>query len=89
VERALATDGPMAAPAGAAAPLDLPLDLSLDTPVDGHPADTSLRSVEHAALRAQLKAHRGSRAELARKLGISERSLYRKLHALAVEPPAQ
>lgn len=28
---------------------------------------------------AQLKAHRGSRTELARKLGISERSLYRKL----------
>jgi two-component system response regulator HydG len=43
------------------------------------PSDASLRSVERAALQAQLKAHRGSRAELARKLGISERSLYRKL----------
>ena len=41
-----------------------------------------LRSVERATLLAQLQAHRGSRAELARKLGISERSLYRKLRAL-------
>jgi DNA-binding NtrC family response regulator len=43
---------------------------------------TSLRSVERAALQAQLKAHRGSRAELAQKLGISERSLYRKLREM-------
>jgi two-component system nitrogen regulation response regulator GlnG len=47
--------------------------------VTGLPLDTSLHGVERAALMAQLKAHRGSRAELARKLGISERSLYRKL----------
>ena len=44
--------------------------------------DASLRTVERATLLAQLHAHRGSRAELARKLGISERSLYRKLRAL-------
>ncbi|MEO8299645.1 MAG: helix-turn-helix domain-containing protein [Burkholderiales bacterium] len=43
---------------------------------------------ERAALQAQLKAHRGSRAELARKLGISERSLYRKLRDFDREPPA-
>ena len=42
-------------------------------------ADTSLKDIERYALLAQLKAHHGSRAELARKLGISERSLYRKL----------
>lgn len=52
------------------------------------PVDASLRSVERAALQAQLQAHRGSRAELARKLGISERSLYRKLRAIGNnEPP--
>jgi two-component system, NtrC family, response regulator HydG len=51
-------------------------------------SDASLRSVERAALQAQLKAHRGSRAELARKLGISERSLYRKLRDIEQEPPA-
>ena len=45
-------------------------------------ATPSLRSVERAALQAQLKAHRGSRAELAQKLGISERSLYRKLREM-------
>ena len=43
---------------------------------------STLRSVERAALQAQLKAHRGSRAELAQKLGISERSLYRKLREI-------
>jgi DNA-binding NtrC family response regulator len=50
-------------------------------------SDASLRSVERAALQAQLKAHRGSRAELARKLGISERSLYRKLREIDQDPP--
>ncbi|MEO7108246.1 MAG: sigma-54-dependent Fis family transcriptional regulator [Rhodoferax sp.] len=51
---------------------------------DPPPAMTtpSLRNVERAALQAQLKDHQGSRAELAHKLGISERSLYRKLKAL-------
>jgi DNA-binding NtrC family response regulator len=44
--------------------------------------------VERAALLAQLKAHRGSRAELAQKLGISERSLYRKLREIGDEPDA-
>ena len=46
----------------------------------------SLRSVERAALQAQLKAHRGSRAELAQQLGISERSLYRKLREIGSDP---
>jgi DNA-binding NtrC family response regulator len=49
-------------------------------------ADGVLRDVTRAALYAQLKAHRGSRAELARKLGISERSLYRKLKDLPPDP---
>ncbi len=46
----------------------------------------SLRQAERNALLAQLAVHRGSRAELARALGISERSLYRKLRALQVPP---
>ncbi|WP_298233514.1 helix-turn-helix domain-containing protein, partial [uncultured Azohydromonas sp.] len=41
-----------------------------------------LRDAEREALSALLAAHRGSRAELARQLGISERSLYRKLREL-------
>jgi len=45
-------------------------------------ATPSLRNIERAALQARLTVHRGSRAELAQKLGISERSLYRKLKAL-------
>lgn len=42
----------------------------------------SLHDIELAVLREQVRLHRGGRAELATKLGISERSLYRKLKAL-------
>jgi two-component system response regulator HydG len=80
VERALGSDEPASA-RRATSP----------TPPESLPAsasNASLRSVERAALQAQLKAHRGSRAELARKLGISERSLYRKLRDIDQEPPA-
>jgi DNA-binding NtrC family response regulator len=43
-----------------------------------------LRELERAALRERAAAHQGSRAELAAVLGISERSLYRKLKALGL-----
>ncbi len=74
VERALGCDVALPVPSTArgAAPARLA----------GLLPDGSLHSVERAALRAQLDTHRGSRAELARKLGISERSLYRKLRDL-------
>ena len=42
----------------------------------------TLREIERASLQQQLRQHHGSRAELARRLGISERSLYRKIRAL-------
>jgi DNA-binding NtrC family response regulator len=42
----------------------------------------SLKEVEDDELRTQLQNHIGSRAELAAKLGISERSLYRKLRTI-------
>jgi len=42
----------------------------------------SRKAAESATLQAHALAHQGSRAELAAKLGISERSLYRKLKAL-------
>lgn len=45
----------------------------------------ALKSVELAALQDMVKAHPGSRAELAAQLGISERSLYRKLKAIHPE----
>ena len=41
-----------------------------------------LKNMEHAALKQLAREHQGNRAELAQKLGISERSLYRKLKAL-------
>ena len=54
----------------------------------GEPRVQSLRELETAALREQVRLHRGPRAALAAKLGISERSLYRKLKALdALEVP--
>ena len=46
------------------------------------PPQRSLRDVELAVLQERLRSHQGTRAELARQLGISERSLYRKLRAL-------
>ena len=41
-----------------------------------------LRSAQREALRAALASHRGNREELARALGISPRTLYRKLREL-------
>ncbi len=79
VQRALGTDEPTTVPRTSA------YEVTVGLPVLAN--DASLRSVERAALQAQLKAHRGSRAELARKLGISERSLYRKLRDIEQEPP--
>jgi transcriptional regulator with GAF, ATPase, and Fis domain len=49
-----------------------------DTPV----ADWRTREVH--ALREAVQRHRGTRAELARQLGMSERTLYRKLKALGL-----
>ncbi len=48
----------------------------------GATATESLAGMERSLLLQALADHRGSRAELAAKLGISERSLYRKLKAL-------
>jgi DNA-binding NtrC family response regulator len=42
----------------------------------------TLKTIERAALQQLVAAHQGSRVELAEKLGISQRSLYRKLKAL-------
>ncbi|MDD2711933.1 MAG: sigma 54-interacting transcriptional regulator [Simplicispira sp.] len=67
------------------APADtLPSTLTTATP-PGQPADStaqSLQALEQGALRQVLAHHTGSRAELAVQLGISERSLYRKIKAL-------
>jgi DNA-binding NtrC family response regulator len=42
----------------------------------------TLKSVAQVALQQLEQQHTGNRAELAARLGISERSLYRKLNAL-------
>ncbi len=46
-------------------------------------APGALQSIERAALQQMVTQHQGSRAELAAKLGISERSIYRKLKSLS------
>ena len=48
-------------------------------------ATGALKSAEKAALLLLVKSHQGSRAALAQQLGISERSLYRKLKALGAD----
>lgn len=58
------------------------------TPPENAPASSpvalkdALKTAESTTLQALTKMHQGSRAELAAKLGISERSLYRKLKAI-------
>jgi DNA-binding NtrC family response regulator len=55
--------------------------------VGAAPGDaTDLRSLGLSVLRETVARHTGSRAELALRLGISERSLYRKLKALGIGP---
>ncbi|GDY36036.1 sigma-54-dependent Fis family transcriptional regulator [Acidovorax sp. NB1] len=54
---------------------------------DGAGATHASAPPDDATLRQALASHRGSRAALARQLGISERSLYRRLRALV--PPGR
>jgi len=69
---------------GSAAPPDGLVDLE---PVLAVPLASpgALKSAERVALHNMVKAHPGSRAELAAQLGISERSLYRKLKNIQLE----
>jgi DNA-binding NtrC family response regulator len=92
---ALLADGHSIEPAHVERALDAGVALSLvdlpsttPAPANASALGSSLRSVERATLQAQLKAHQGSRAELAQKLGISERSLYRKLREIGGGPDA-
>jgi DNA-binding NtrC family response regulator len=48
---------------------------------------TDLRSLERQTLREALARHRGSRAALAAQLGMSERTLYRKLKQAGLDKP--
>lgn len=48
-------------------------------------AALDLDEVQRQALLRALRSHRGSRRELARKLGLSERTLYRRLRALGID----
>lgn len=46
----------------------------------------SLRALGAQALRERVSAHQGTREELARELGISQRTLYRKLREIGIQP---
>ncbi|WP_028311095.1 helix-turn-helix domain-containing protein [Derxia gummosa] len=51
----------------------------------GAPASGGLRALEAEALRARVLAHRGTRDALAAELGISPRTLHRRLRALGLD----
>jgi DNA-binding NtrC family response regulator len=77
VDRALTVGGSMAGHSALDRRAALPPP-ALDKATQARP----LAEAEREALRAAVRAHKGSRAELARSLGISERSLYRKLREI-------
>lgn len=81
IERSLSTDARRALPARTSpgSLVSPAIPVSPGASGDGR----SLREVENEVLMAHLQHHQGSRAELASKLGISTRSLYRKLKAIA------
>jgi DNA-binding NtrC family response regulator len=68
-------------PAGAPLQLNQPPAANPSSGAGAEPVP-DFKALERTALRAALSAHTGSRAELATKMGISERSLYRKIKAL-------
>ena len=79
LERALLSSVPRASPNRPGHSLPLVALAS----VPGHkPSVSKLKDAQRAALAKLVAAHDGSRAELAQHLGISPRSLYRKLKAL-------
>ncbi|MGB5103651.1 MAG: sigma 54-interacting transcriptional regulator [Steroidobacteraceae bacterium] len=63
---------------------DLPEDVRNAVPSPTHVPEPALRGAERKALQAALAAHQGSRRSLAQSLGISERTLYRKLQRLGI-----
>ena len=81
IERALGFD-PFPEPAArrAVIPSKSATSSDLERPV----LNQSLGELEREVLIAALETHQGSRAKLAAKLGISERSLYRKMRALGM-----
>ena len=81
VEDAIAT-GRVPSRAGRAGLPGALVPASLPAPGTPLPTGDVLRAAEREALRAVVAAHQGNRAALAARLGISERSLYRKLKSL-------
>ncbi|MDR3481462.1 MAG: sigma-54-dependent Fis family transcriptional regulator [Burkholderiaceae bacterium] len=78
VQRALGEDAGVAR----AAQSKVDMSAALQNPTQTQRSGKSLKDMAQEELLAQLRNHRGSRAELAAKLGISERSLYRRLRAI-------
>lgn len=82
IERALSTDARSARHAHA--PPSVMPPPSAQAPQTGAGETRSLQELERQLLMDHLKHHQGSRAELAAKLGISTRSLYRKLKSIGM-----
>lgn len=73
VEEAIDPEALRAMPVASAA------SVAMARPSEAESFSGSMFLLELDALRAAVRAHRGSRSELARKLGMSERTLYRRL----------
>lgn len=56
-----------------------------DSPSDTQPALLDLQEVQRQALISAVRMHKGSRRELANRLGLSERTLYRRLRELGLD----
>ncbi|ATE62721.1 sigma-54 interaction domain-containing protein [Thauera sinica] len=93
LERAsLMCDGEVIGPGHLAEEVRRPASLPADEAGGGQGAPAAdatpdLGEIQRQALLQALRGHRGSRRELARKLGMSERTLYRRLRALGPEGP--
>lgn len=62
-------------------------NISKAEPTTGFPNDwlgKTLKEIEREAIIAALQAHRGNKAKTARTLGISEKSIYNKMHRLKI-----
>ena len=71
---------------------ELPLILGDDaalkkaTPIDTTPGDLPLEEVEKASILKTLESTRGNKSEAARRLGITRKTLHKKLKAYGVMP---
>ncbi|EIM31605.1 response regulator with CheY-like receiver, AAA-type ATPase, and DNA-binding domains, partial [Leptothrix ochracea L12] len=86
VEEALTPEFSRMARVEAIAPAPALTRTAADPTTVGGESPLSWQALGRDLLRTEVQAHRGSRAELAKRLGVSERTLYRRLKTLEGKP---